>query len=112
MYKKFKTCIKCLPLIILLATISSCDNNKQDKTPKKETSGYNFSIPKEWQTERINFPIDFAPQISYTGVEDLRFAPGWEFTTSEEHWSYAFYYRFDFFLYGLQKFIGNGCFIP
>ena len=51
---------------------------------------YNLTIPNGWSVERFPFPIEFAPQISYKGVEDLRFAPGWEDTASEEHWSYAY----------------------
>jgi hypothetical protein len=65
----------------------SCNSN--NKTPKK-ISDHNFQIPKGWQSESITFPIDFAPQIPYTGIEELRFAPGWEFTSSEEHWCYTF----------------------
>jgi hypothetical protein len=50
---------------------------------------YYLSIPKGWQTERFSFPLNFAPEISYQGVEDLRFAPGWAKSASEEYWSYA-----------------------
>lgn len=51
---------------------------------------YNLDIPIGWTTERFSLPPDFAPQIKYKGVEDLRFAKGWGDTTSEEHWTYAF----------------------
>jgi hypothetical protein len=85
----------CLLLIAFVATISSCNNTNNKPTIKKRLSDYNFSIPKEWQVERMTFPIDFAPDISYSGVEDLRFTPGWEFTTSEEHWSYIFLWWVD-----------------
>jgi hypothetical protein len=87
--------MKCLLPVIFLATISSCYSNNHSKTTKKESPGYNLPIPKGWQTERIIFPIDFAPQISYTDVENVGFAPGWEFTTSEEHWSYLFLWWLD-----------------
>lgn len=51
---------------------------------------YKLDIPTGWATERFAFPFDFAPQIPYKGVEELRFAPGWADGASEEHWAYAF----------------------
>lgn len=51
---------------------------------------YQLATPAGWGTERFPLPPDFAPDIRYTGVEDLRFAPGWGDTASAEHWSYAF----------------------
>ncbi len=54
------------------------------------TPPYELAVPTGWTTEHFSFPPDFAPQITYKGVEDLRFTAGWGDTTSEEHWSYAF----------------------
>jgi hypothetical protein len=51
---------------------------------------YKLDIPPGWSTEHFAFPFDFAPQIPYKGVEDLRFAPGWADGASEEHWAYAY----------------------
>jgi hypothetical protein len=82
-------------VIAFLLTISSCNNTANKPPAKKIISDYNFSIPKNWQTESINLPPDFAPDISYTGVEELRFAPGWQFTTSDEHWAYTFLWWLD-----------------
>jgi len=53
-------------------------------------SPYKLDIPPGWGTERFSFPFDFAPQIPYKGVEELRFAPGWADGAGEEHWAYAF----------------------
>jgi len=58
--------------------------------PNTWTASYKLDIPKGWGTEHFAFPFDFAPQIPYKGVEDLRFAPGWEDGASEEHWAYAY----------------------
>ncbi len=77
-------------LVALLLSINSCNHSKKQKHTVKTASNYNFPLPKNWTEEKIAFPIEFAPQINYTGFENLRFAPGWEFTTSAEHWSYAF----------------------
>ncbi|MCX6319462.1 MAG: hypothetical protein NTW29_19450 [Bacteroidetes bacterium] len=51
---------------------------------------YDFSMPAGWTIERFPIPIQFAPQIPYKGVEDVRFAPGWGNSASEEYWSYVF----------------------
>ncbi len=51
---------------------------------------YQLTIPEGWSTERFALPPDFAKQLSVTGVEDLRFFPGWGDSNSEEHWSYAY----------------------
>lgn len=51
---------------------------------------YTLPAPKDWAIERFLIPISFAPQITYKGVEDIRFAPGWSKANSDEYWSYAF----------------------
>src|SRR5688572_27004103 len=56
---------------------------------------YTLAVPKDWTIERFLIPISFAPQISYKGVEDIRFPPGWGKVKSEEYWSYAFLWYLD-----------------
>jgi hypothetical protein len=56
---------------------------------------YLLPLPKDWGVERFLIPISFAPQISYKGVEDIRFAPGWAKVNSAEYWSYAFLWYLD-----------------
>ena len=56
---------------------------------------YNLIIPKGWDVERFPLPPDFAPLMSYKGVEDLRFATGWGDSTSSEYWSYAYLWWLD-----------------
>jgi hypothetical protein len=51
---------------------------------------YHLIIPAGWSTERFSLPPEFAPNISYKGVEDIRFAPGWGDSKSDEHWTYSF----------------------
>lgn len=58
--------------------------------PATWVAPYKLNIPSGWGTERFSFPFDFAPQIPYKGVEELRFAPGWADGASEEHWAYAY----------------------
>jgi hypothetical protein len=56
---------------------------------------YQLSSPTNWGIERFPIPIGFAPQITYKGVEDIRFMPGWAKATSDEYWSYAFLWYLD-----------------
>ena len=56
---------------------------------------YDLAIPNGWAIERFLMPISFAPQISYRGVEDIRFAPGWANVKSDEYWTYAFLWYLD-----------------
>ena len=56
---------------------------------------YTLMTPADWGDERFSLPPDFAPQISYSGVEEIRFAPGWGEIKSEEHWSYCFVWWLD-----------------
>jgi hypothetical protein len=51
---------------------------------------YKLLVPTGWQQERFALPPDFAPGFTYSGVEDIRFTPGWGEIKSEEHWSYSF----------------------
>jgi hypothetical protein len=43
-----------------------------------------------WRKEIFQFPLGFAPDIPYEGIEDARFPEGWEDSTSTNFWSYAF----------------------
>jgi hypothetical protein len=56
---------------------------------------YELNAPQDWGIERFLIPIEFAPQIPYKGVEDVRFTPGWGKPTSDEYWSYAFLWYLD-----------------
>lgn len=51
---------------------------------------YNLIIPDGFTAEHFSLPPDFAPQLIYKGIEDIRFAPGWEDIKSDEHWTYSF----------------------
>ncbi len=46
--------------------------------------------PKGWGIETFPFPIEFAPNIPFSGEEELRFSPGWGETESDQLWSYSF----------------------
>ena len=56
---------------------------------------YHFPVPKDWTIERFLLPPFFAPRITYKGVEDIRFMPGWGNVKSDEYWSYLFLWYLD-----------------
>jgi hypothetical protein len=58
--------------------------------PLSWTPPYYLDVPAGWGTEHFALPPDFASGISYKGVEDLRFAPGWADPKSEQHWAYSY----------------------
>ncbi len=62
---------------------------------KKWEAPYTLDAPKDWDIERFLIPIGFAPTISYKGVEDIRFTPGWAKKETNEYWSYAFLWYLD-----------------
>jgi hypothetical protein len=81
-------------LAIMILSIFSLATYGQDIEPEfdghKWDAPYTLPIPEGWTIERFLIPIGFAPQIPYTGVEDIRFPPGWGKIKSDEYWSYAF----------------------
>jgi hypothetical protein len=51
---------------------------------------FSLPTPEGWRTETIPFPLGFAPELDYTGLEELRFAPGMFTAEAEDYWTYAF----------------------
>lgn len=47
------------------------------------------AAPEGWRFERLDFPLDFAPDIELPGFEELRFAPGMFEPDSPSFFSYA-----------------------
>lgn len=56
---------------------------------------YTFVAPDRWAVERSGFPPPFAPGVKLTGVEEIRFPPGWGVAGSEEYWSLAYMFWLD-----------------
>jgi hypothetical protein len=48
-----------------------------------------------WGKELFQFPISFAQEINFKGMEDARFPKGWAKIESPEFWSYAFAWEVD-----------------
>lgn len=51
---------------------------------------FDWPVPAGWAQETIPFPLDFAPELPYRGLEELRFAPGFLTPGASTFWSYAF----------------------
>jgi hypothetical protein len=84
--------------ILMLCLISLSIYGQEAETEfdgHKWEAPYNLPVPKDWTIERFLIPISFAPQISYKGVEDIRFTPGWAKVKSDEYWTYAFLWYLD-----------------
>jgi hypothetical protein len=82
------------PLAVIICSLLILSGYGQEKKPEfdghKWEAPYSLPAPEDWAIERFPIPISFAPQISYKGVEDIRFTPGWGKANSDEYWSYAF----------------------
>ena len=57
---------------------------------EEATLPFSMPIPEGWRTETIPFPLEFAPTLPYTGLEELRFAPGMFQEGDDDFWTYAF----------------------
>lgn len=50
-----------------------------------------LEMEETWGMEIFHFPLRFAKEINYTGIEEARFPPkGWADTTSNYFWTYLF----------------------
>jgi len=63
--------------------------------PMKENAAadpFRYTIRGDWRTERFHFPLQWSPQISYGGLEDLAFAPDFDDTASPHYHTYMFWW--------------------
>ncbi|HMV98546.1 MAG TPA: hypothetical protein PLB18_02500 [Acidobacteriota bacterium] len=58
--------------------------------PEPHQTTFELPVPPGWKTETIPFPLGFAPELPYRGVEELRFAPGFFKAGQPDFWSYTF----------------------
>lgn len=49
-----------------------------------------LTVPADWKFERLDFPLEFAPDLDYRGFEELRFAPGMYDTASPNYLTYLY----------------------
>ena len=87
-------------VLAVLVTLgaSACATDAPAPTPPPEVRsepGFEWPVPEGWNHETIPFPLGFAPDIPFHGVEELRFAPGFFDAASSTYWSYAFVWWLD-----------------
>lgn len=70
-----------LALLLLVPTLGLCQGVEIP---------FAMPVPDGWRTETLFFPLEFAPDLPYSGLEELRFAPGMFQEGAEDFWSYAF----------------------
>lgn len=88
-----KQILLCILFFSSIHAFAQENTNKFDS--KNWESPYHLDTPAGWDIERFTIPISFAPEIVYSGVEDIRFAPGWAKQGNSEYWSYAFLWYLD-----------------
>lgn len=78
--------MRSLAILLLLGLIAAPPVLAQDEIEVP----FFLPTPQGWRTETIPLPLEFAPELEYEGLEELRFAPGMFDEGSEDFWSYAF----------------------
>jgi hypothetical protein len=73
-----------------LIVIAACASKTPD-SPRLPPAPWR--VPATWRHETFKFPLEFAPQLAHTGIEELRFAPGFGKPETPGYWSYAFVWR-------------------
>jgi len=78
-----------LKLVIIFFIIIYCNSNAQ------VSNDTILKFPKQWRYEKVKLPFGFAPQMTYTGVDELRFAPGMFNRASDTYFTYAYVMTLD-----------------
>lgn len=76
---------KTVPFFFILLFFTSCNLSKTPKNP--------LLAPDNWRSEIIDFPLEFAPSLSYSGTEYIQFAPGWGKKDAEDYFSYVLLWK-------------------
>lgn len=81
-----------LSLAVGVLALGACGSASTPPAPAPEQGDAPFDWPIHdgWKGETIPFPLGFAPDLPYRGVEELRFAPGFFDADSSHVWSYVF----------------------
>ncbi|WP_271767733.1 hypothetical protein [Aquimarina algiphila] len=78
---------KTIPFIIITSLFIQCGNDTSKKTP--------LLFPEHWRSEVIEFPLEFAPSLQYSGTEYICFSPGWGKQGAPDYFSCAFLWVID-----------------
>lgn len=75
--------IALVPLLLPLAAAPIQDARADGELPLLP------ELPEDWRHERLEFPLDFAPELPLEGVELLGFAPGMFSEGERDFWTYV-----------------------
>lgn len=73
---------------VLLVLLALLPGGARAEGPGVKPS-FTWPVPTGWKAETIPFPLDFAPSVRHTGVEELRFSPGFGNPDAPDNWTYA-----------------------
>jgi hypothetical protein len=87
--------------LLFASSIAAC--GAPDEAPSGAASalstradtGFDWPVPEHWAPETIPFPLPFAPELPYAGVEELRFMPHFFDPTADSYFSYSFAWLLD-----------------
>lgn len=77
-----------LAVLFALALLGACRE-------APATGTFEWPLREGWRKETIPFPLEFARELPFSGVEELRFAPGMFKPEAQGFWSYAFAWWLD-----------------
>lgn len=89
-----------LAALALLTACTSCASSKSAPAPTATTGAsapatLEWPTPAGWRSEKLGFPLQFAPSLPYRGVEELRFAPRFFDPKSATYFTYSFAWLID-----------------
>jgi len=58
--------------------------------PTDASAGYTWPVPPNWFTETWDLPPPWDPSYPFSGIEDLRFSPGFPDPTQADWWAYGY----------------------
>jgi len=77
-------------LLAAIAIVWAALAGASNPPAKVEDPARILGAPAGWGVEQIPIPLGFAPSLEFSGLEDIRFAPGWSDPASPEFWTYKF----------------------
>jgi hypothetical protein len=79
----------------LLASAAAVATAAPEPVPQHDKASFVWPVAEGWRKETIPFPLEFAPDLALSGVEEIRFAPGMFKPGEDGYWSYAFVWWLD-----------------
>ncbi|MEM7051424.1 MAG: hypothetical protein AAF604_17270 [Acidobacteriota bacterium] len=78
--------------VVLLALLLICvvGGSAAAESEPVEELPFTMPQPEGWRSETIPFPLPFAPELAYRGLEEVRLPGGMFEPESPEFWSYVF----------------------